>query len=96
MKAILFLVAIFGLSFTPENPTVTVSKIQGIDVYVYSSPGNKYKVIESGKIRITLTGGCNEVVNAAVKKAAAVGADGVIVDLSTSGLGNAWEAIKYE
>jgi hypothetical protein len=96
MKTTLFLVAIFGLSFTPDSPTVTVSKIQGIDVYVYATPNGKYKVVDTGKIRVTLTGGCNEVVNAAVKKAAAAGADGVIVDLATSGMGNAWEAIKYE
>lgn len=96
MKTAFILMAVFGLSFTPDSPGVTVSKIQGVDVYVYSTPNSKYKVIDSGKIRITLTGGCNEVVNAAVKKAAASGADVVIVDLATSGIGNAWEAIKYE
>jgi len=96
MKPLILLV-LFGLSFESKNsPVVTVSKIQGVDVYVYSKPSGNYKVIDSGKIRVTLTGGCNEVVDSAIKKAAKLGADGVIVDMASSGLGNAWEAIKYE
>lgn len=96
MKTALFLVAIFGLSFTPDSG-VTVSKIQGIDVYVYSMPSGNYKVLDKGKIVLTLTGGCDEVVNQSIKKAVAAGADAVIVDMQNAGLvGTRWEAIKYD
>jgi hypothetical protein len=95
MKIAFILLATFGLTIK-QTPSVKVAKIQGVDVYVYSTPEINYRVVDSGKVRITLTGGCNEVVNVAVKKASQAGADGVIVDLASSGLGNAWEAIKYE
>lgn len=89
--------AVFGFTFTPDSPGVQVSKIQGIDVYVYATPTGKYKVVDSGKIRITLTGGCGEAVDAAVKKAVKLSADAVIVDMAGANtLGTPWEAIKYE
>lgn len=68
-------------------------RITGLDVYVYSEPTKPYEIIENGKVLVTLTGGCSEVVNQGVKKAGKVdGAQGVIVYLESS----KWSAIKYK
>lgn len=96
MKAI-FLLALFALT-TRSAPGVTVAKIQGLDVYVYSTPDVKYESLDKGKVVVTLTGGCDQIVNQAVNKAAKVaGADAVLIDLQNAGpLGTRWEAIKYK
>lgn len=94
----LFIVTLFCYSIlliaaiNAPNGNAKTDKIQGLDVYVFSTPLQDYKVIESGKVLATLTGSCGETVNQSVKKAAKAGADAVIVDLSSS----KWEAIKYE
>lgn len=92
--SILLLAVLFSASFTMQTNSgnATVQKIQGLDVYVYSEPSQKYEVIESGKVLMTLTGGCGEVVTQAVKKSAKVDADAVIVHLESS----KWDAIKYK
>lgn len=92
MKTILCFL-ILGFSYNPDTTgNATVSKIQGIEIYVYSQPTKDYKVIDSGKVSITLTGSCSEGITQAVKKASKAGADAVIYDLNSS----RWEAIRYE
>jgi hypothetical protein len=92
MKTSIILLALFGLSFTYDSGNAKADKVQGIDVFVYSEPLEDYEVIESGKVIATLTGSCNEQVNASIKKAAKAGANGVIIHLESS----RWEAIKYK
>ncbi len=93
MKTLVLLLLAVILSATIQTQTgnADVQRMQGLDVYVYSEPVKPYEVIESGKVMVTLTGGCGETVTQAVKKAAKVKAQGVIVNLETS----KWDAIKY-
>ncbi len=97
MKTTVFLLALFGFTLKPDRPSVTVAKIQGLDVYVYSTPDVKYETLDKGKVVLTLTGGCDQIVNQAVDKARKAGADAVLVDMQNAGaLGTRWEAIKYK
>jgi len=92
MKIISILALLALLSFRPfESGNATVRKITGVEIYVYSEPSNAYEVIDSGKVLMTLTGGCDEVINQAAKKALKAGANGVIIDLQSS----KWTAIKF-
>ncbi len=92
MKA-LFLILTLGLNYSlPNDGGATVRKIQGIEIFIYSEPNKSYEVVDSGKVLVTLTGGCNEAINQAVKKAAKVNADAIIYDLPS----NKWDAIKYD
>lgn len=70
----------------------TAKKMQGVEVFVYSEPVQDYEVIESGKVVATLSGSCTEVINQAVKKAAKLNAQGVIIHLESS----KWDAIKFK
>lgn len=97
MKTFSFLLVLLGVNLTPLPPSVTVAKVRGIDVYVYSMPSGDYEVVDSGKVVLTLTGGCDEVVNQSINKAVKSGADAVIVDMQNAGLvGTRWTAIRYK
>jgi hypothetical protein len=43
-----------------EQGSATVNKIQGVEIYVYSSPTQDYDVIDTGKVMLTLSGTCND------------------------------------
>jgi hypothetical protein len=98
-KSVIVLVALVALALTSfnrnesETGNAVAQRITGLDVYVYSEPSKAYEVIDNGKVLVTLTGGCSEVVNQAVKKASKNdGAQGVIIYLESS----KWIAIKYK
>jgi len=65
-------------------------KVSGVDVYIYSSPVSDYDVIESGSFQILVD--CNEMISKPIKKAAKIGADGVIIYPEKS----RFDAIKYQ
>jgi hypothetical protein len=89
----LFAVALLGMAQTAPNPgNATVSKIQGVQIFIYSEPTQGYSVIDSGKILVTVTGSCNDSINSAAKKAAKAGADGLIFHPDSE----RWEAIKFQ
>jgi hypothetical protein len=87
----IWLAAILGIAATNQQGNATVSRINGIEIYIYSTPSKDYTVIDSGKILVTISGSCNDSVNQAVKKAAKVNAQAVIFNLSTE----RWEAIEF-
>ena len=88
----LLMLALFSFKIKSES-NATVQRITGLDVYVYSEPTKPYEIVGDGKVLMTLTGGCSEVVNQAVKKSTKLdGAQGVIVYLESS----KWTAIKYK
>ena len=91
--AVISIVILFGMSSPKRDANATAQRITGLDVYVYSEPTRDYEVIDNGKVLMTITGGCSEVVNQAVKKSAKnKEAQGVIVYLESS----KWSAIKYK
>lgn len=90
--SVIILAAILAAYSYNQSGNAKAKKVQGLDVYVYAEPLSDYEVIETGKVTLTLTGGCDEVVNQAIKKAAKLRANAVIVDLSSS----RWEAITYK
>jgi hypothetical protein len=91
--SIIFLAIVLMASITPQQTgNAKVSKVNGLDVFIFSTPLSDYEVVDSGKIIATLTGACGESVNAAIKKAGKVKADAVIINIENS----RWEAIKYK
>lgn len=94
MKIVLALFMLTGLHFAPaDQGSATVNKIQGVEIYVYSSPTKDYEVIESGKVMLTLTGSCDDRIKSAANKAAKMKADGLIIEL---GEPTRWTAIRYK
>lgn len=89
---ILLAALILGAVNFQQSGNAKADKVNGLDVFIYSSPLNDYEVIDSGKIIATLTGACGESVNAAIKKAGKVKADAVIINIENS----RWEAIRYK
>ncbi len=88
----LSVVALLGMAHTTQNNgNATVSKIQGVSIYIYSQPSESYQVIDSGKILVTISGSCNDSINQAAKKAGKAGADGLIFHPDSE----RWEAIKF-
>jgi len=91
--SIIFLAIVLMAAITPQQTgNAKVSKVNGLDIFIYSTPLSDYDVIDSGKIVVTLTGACGEAVNSAIKKAGKVKADAVIINIENS----LWEAIKYK
>lgn len=89
---ILAVIVLSAATIRSNDGNAKADKLQGLDVYVYSEPTRDYEVIESGKVMFSLTGGCPETVSQSAKKAAKLGAHGVIVHLES----NKWDAIKYK
>jgi len=93
MKLSIILAAlILGSANLTQSGNAKADKVNGLDIFIYSTPLNNYEVIDSGKIIVTLTGKCGESVNSAIKKAGQSKADAVIINIENS----RWEAIRYK
>lgn len=90
MKYAILLMAIFGLSFNPQDQTANavVKSKRGIDVYIYSIPARPYTVLKSGHF-MSVGSGCD--IDAGIQRAIDKKAQAVIITPEK----NQWEAIVY-
>lgn len=73
-----------------SSANAITDKRSGLDVYVYSRPSIDYEVLGSNAVVVWVD--CNEIFNKSIRKAAALGADGVIIYPETA----QYDAIKYK
>lgn len=77
-------------SFRPkDSANAVVQKIQGVDVFVYSTPSRDYEVIERGIIGFAPK--CEMVIEKSARKAADLNCNAVIVEFPAR-----YVAIKYK
>ncbi len=90
MKYAILLLALSGLSFTPQDQTANavVRSKRGIDVYIYSMPTKSYTVIKSGHF-MSSGAGCD--IDNGIQRAIDKKAQAVIITPEK----NQWEAIVY-
>lgn len=88
------LILILGIHFNPtESGNAKVNSIQGVQIFLYSEPTQDFEVIETGMVKLTLTGSCEDRIKTAANKAAKLKADGIIIEL---GEPTRWTAIRYK
>lgn len=58
--SIILATLLLGSANFPQSGNAKADKVNGLDIFIYSTPLNNYEVIDSGKIIVTLTGKCGE------------------------------------
>jgi hypothetical protein len=91
MKSVILVLLLATLTQPDQSdPTLAnVRKVSGIPVFLYSEPVRPYNVIEDKTFMIFSD--CNELVQSPMKRARAMKADGVIVDME----GGRYQLIKW-
>jgi len=94
MKISILLILILGIYQKPsEQADAKVQSIQGVNIYIYSEPTQEFEILETGSVKLTLTGSCEEQIKQAATKAAKIKADGIIISLGSP---TRWSAIKFK
>lgn len=92
MKATFLLLAIFGLSYSPEEKTAIVETREGIDIYAFSRPSKEFEIVKSSTVTFAFNG-CKDWIPFAIKKAKSESADAVIIYFDSKGK---FDIIKYK